>query len=178
MKLRNETRLPSKLLREIVNFSCPSGVMDFLIRFTYGQYHSGKALAPLYGHFIETKKHDHGFRAYFEKAHGECTDVLIKIPHYVRGRRKIENIRLAHKGYLPCTQYTREEAIVQLVAHELRHLYQALHATRQRGRAWGARGQFSERDAGAYGISRVRHWRRRGSPFSNLDGSLIQTRNT
>jgi len=172
VKLRNQTKLSSTLLREIVGFCCPSGVTDFAIRFVNRHHYGGKAYAPLYAKFIEAKESTHGFRAYFEKTHGECTDVLIKIPHYSRGRGKIENKTRGGRGYLPSVEYTREEAIVHFVAHELRHLYQALHPTRQRDRVWGARGQFSECDADAWAISRTRHWRRRGSPFYGVDGSI------
>ncbi len=60
-------------------------------------------------------------------------------------------------GYLPWIAFTDEEILVHITAHELRHLWQAKHP---RGyRVWGARGQFSERDADAYAIRMVRLWR-------------------
>jgi len=65
---------------------------------------------------------------------------------------------------------------VHLLAHELRHLWQARNprhlnprhrwlAIIQRGRkVWeDTCGQFRERDADAYGIHKTREWRRRGS---------------
>jgi hypothetical protein len=174
MKLRNETKLRAKLLREMVNFCCPSGVTDFLIRFAHGRSYSGGAYSEQYANFVAKKETGFRGRVYWEKTRNECSDVVIRIPHYAKGRGKIENTTRGGRGYLPSVEYTREEALVHLVAHELRHLYQALHPDRQRGRVWGARGQFSERDADAYAISRTRHWRRRGSPFYNLDGSIIR----
>lgn len=63
-------------------------------------------------------------------------------------------------GYLPrptiCNQV---EALVYVMAHELRHLWQE-RVPRGR-RVWGARGQFSERDADAYALRMLRAWRRR-----------------
>jgi hypothetical protein len=60
-------------------------------------------------------------------------------------------------GYLPAVQFSAEEVLVHLLAHELRHIWQA-RVPRGR-RVWGARGQFSERDADAYAIRRLRAWR-------------------
>jgi hypothetical protein len=66
-------------------------------------------------------------------------------------------------GYLGCPPLMdRLEALVFIAAHELRHLW---HARVPRGRrVWGARGQFSERDADAYALRMLRAWRRRGLP--------------
>jgi hypothetical protein len=176
MRLRNQTKLPSKLLRDIVNFCAPPGVTDYLIRFTHGRSYSARAYARQYAEFVAAKEHDFRSRAYWEKTGTECSDVVVRIPPYSKGRGKIENNSRGGRGYLPSVEYTREEAVVYLVAHELRHLYQGLHPSRQRDRVWGARGQFSERDADAYAISRVRHWRRKGSPFYGVDGSIKEAR--
>jgi hypothetical protein len=174
MKLRNETKLPGKLLREMVNFCCPSGVTDFIIRFAHGRDYHGGAYAKQYGGFTRRKESGFRGRLLWEKSGNECSDVIVRIPHYPKGRGKIENNTKGGRGYLASVEYTREEAVVHLVAHELRHLYQALHPSRQHSRVWGSRGQFSERDADAYAISRTRHWRRRGSPFYHVDGSIIR----
>jgi len=61
-------------------------------------------------------------------------------------------------GYLPMEFYNRVEALVAITAHELRHLWQAQHP--KGWRVWGARGQFSERDADAYALHMLRLWRR------------------
>ena len=54
--------------------------------------------------------------------------------------------------------YNRKELFIHILAHELRHIWQAKH---KRGwRVWGSRGQFSERDADAYAIHKVREYRR------------------
>lgn len=63
-------------------------------------------------------------------------------------------------GYLPTpARGSRVEQFVYLLAHELRHLWQA--RVKSGRRVWGARGQFSERDADAWAIRCLRHWRRK-----------------
>lgn len=45
------------------------------------------------------------------------------------------------------------------MAHEARHFWQ--HKVRKGWRVWGARGRYSEVDAEAYTIRKLREWRRR-----------------
>lgn len=59
-------------------------------------------------------------------------------------------------GYINHMLLSREEALVHILAHELRHLWQKNHP-RKRGRVWGARGQYSDRDADAYAIRKTRN---------------------
>lgn len=63
-------------------------------------------------------------------------------------------------GYLPVVQGSRREALVYILAHELRHLWQAKAKGRPRGMVYGAKGRFSERDACAYGLQMLRRYRR------------------
>ena len=65
-------------------------------------------------------------------------------------------------GYLGWPACSWEEAVVALVAHEIRHLWQARHP--KGWRVWGARGRMSERDADAYAIRKLREWRRSRPP--------------
>jgi hypothetical protein len=74
-----------------------------------------------------------------------------------RARRRVMKPR--RPGYLPHDYGSRVEALVFIMAHELRHLWQANHL---RGKVWGARGRFSERDADAYAIRMLRKFRREG----------------
>lgn len=71
-----------------------------------------------------------------------------KFPIYTTGGR----------GYLSCLLLTPQEALVNVIAHELRHAWQEKH---KRGRVWGARGEQSELDCDAYAIRKVRQWRRK-----------------
>lgn len=62
------------------------------------------------------------------------------------------------RGYISTLLRTSQECLVYLIAHELRHLYQAKNKT-----AWiyGSKGKRSrERDADAYAIAKVRAWRK------------------
>ncbi|MGH8634951.1 MAG: hypothetical protein ACRET7_12575, partial [Burkholderiales bacterium] len=52
---------------------------------------------------------------------------------------------------------SRVEQLIVLLAHELRHLWQAKHS---HGKVWGAKGRFSERDADAYALRMLRRYRR------------------
>jgi hypothetical protein len=61
-------------------------------------------------------------------------------------------------GYIDCLVLSREEALVHILAHELRHFWQKNHPGR-RGKVWGARGLYSDRDADAYAIRKMREWR-------------------
>lgn len=58
-----------------------------------------------------------------------------------------------------------DEAVLYVLAHEVRHIIQARYA-RPRDRVWGTRGQYSERDAEAFGLRVLRRWRREGG-FAN-----------
>ena len=62
-------------------------------------------------------------------------------------------------GYIDSLILSREEGLVHILAHELRHLWQKNHP-KKRGRVWGARGQYSDRDADAYAIRKMREWRK------------------
>ena len=61
-------------------------------------------------------------------------------------------------AYLGISVYTKEEELVHVLAHEWRHVWQRIVP---RGwRVWGSKGQFSERDADAYGLQILRQYRR------------------
>jgi hypothetical protein len=164
MKLINKSAFPSEKLRNIIRFCCPPGVRDFIIRFQHWNNYGGVYYAEPWLDYWSDKPHGNRNGVYRAKTGSESTDVLIKLKKAVRGIGLIENRRFkAERGYLASTQYTQEEVIVHLVAHELRHVWQARNPMGRR--VWGARSQYSERDADAYAIGKVRHWRRAGSSF-------------
>jgi hypothetical protein len=66
-------------------------------------------------------------------------------------------------GYISHLLLSRKEALISVLAHELRHYWQENHKGK-RGKVWGARGAYSDRDADAYAISKVREWRRIHNP--------------
>lgn len=141
MRLKNATDIPSDLIREIIRFVKPPGIKKFDVRVG------------------NTRDHFKG-RAYSKgSAYHSTADPFVNV--YVGPVQKFPSIpyQPASSKYLP-TPYmaSRVEALVFVMAHELRHLWQS-RVPRGR-RVWGARGQFSERDADAYAIRMLREWRR------------------
>lgn len=140
MKLRNTHPVfTDAFIREVVEFVRPPGISNFLVRITSSERCNWGALA--WPHSKRTWR------------------IRVKInPDFARVMASIR--RHKPKGaYLPFECYTAEEVLVHLIAHELRHLWQ--RRVRKGYRVWGARGQYSERDADAYAIHKVREWRRR-----------------
>ena len=139
VKLRNTHPLfTDEKIREMVRFTCPQGITNFLLRVTATNWRRWRGLA------------------WPQKREWRIT---------VRVNRDVAEVMRAvraHKpkgAYLPFEVYSYEELMVHLIAHELRHLWQA--KVKKGYRVWGARGQYSERDADAYAIHKVREWRRR-----------------
>lgn len=75
-----------------------------------------------------------------------------------REKGKLRDWEKRRGGYIDSLILSREEALVHLLAHELRHFWQTNHLGK-RGKVWGARGKSSEKDADAYAIKRTRAWR-------------------
>lgn len=132
MRLKNSSGLPDDLVREVINFVKPTGVSKFSIDVKKANWSSGRA-------WTRGKR------------------VMIKLNPKTKFPHKYDVQK--GKGYLPSIQFTMTELLVHLVAHELRHLWQETH--KKGWRVWGSKGQFSERDADAYGIRMVRQWRRK-----------------
>ena len=139
MKTKNYTDISKEEIRDIIRFTKPSDVSNFDISFkNCSRGYRGRAYPTGCG--------------YHETA---SPLVIVSIG-------KADYFPVKHTpdkpGYLPVELYNRIEAFVFVTAHELRHLWQSKHP---RGyRVWGARGQYSERDADAYAIQMVRKWRR------------------
>jgi len=134
MKLRNTSETADDLIREMIRFCRPSGIANFTVTVT------------------RTVRDGNG------RAFPRANRVLVRAPY--------NNDRLrpypAVGAYLPMPAMTGTEKLLWLLAHELRHLWQ--HRVPRGRRVWGARGKFSERDADAYALRALRHWRR-GQPM-------------
>jgi len=140
VKLVNKTNLPNTLIREVIRNVRPPGIEIKEIE-------------------VGNCKHAGNGVAYRKR-------LRIKLP------RKDSQARAVWKpkgAYLGMAIGNRMEALVMLLAHELRHLWQAqgpvpkkLTEKRKprKGMVWGARGVGSERDADAYAIHKLRQWRR------------------
>ena len=70
---------------------------------------------------------------------------------------------------------SRIEALLWVLAHELRHLWQAASTGKRRGMVYGAKGRFSERDADAYALQMLRRYRR--GELASLGGDNPLERN-
>lgn len=141
MRIKNTNFLfNKKQIRKIINFVKSSRIANFDV-------------------WVKNSSKRFYGRAYYKGTqyhNRNCPYVVIRIgknkyPYYCN--------REKGTGYLSFEVYSAEELLVHLLAHELRHLWQS--KVKKGYRVWGARGQFSERDADAYAIHKVREWRRK-----------------
>lgn len=134
MRLKNYTDIDTEYIRQLIAAVRPSGISGFDVRVSNGQEFRGRAYGNGSGY--------HDTAAPF---------IVCAIPKYqhliTRGRG----------AYLSIAMGSRIEMLVVLLAHELRHLWQAKHT---RGKVWGSKGRFSERDADAYALRMLRKFRR------------------
>lgn len=137
MRLKNYTDISTDQIRDLIRGVRPAGISNFDVRVSNGQRLRGRAY--------------HAGSGYHDRA---CPFIVCAIPK-VWKPRTIEHA--PGTGYLPMAVGSRVEALVVLLAHELRHLWQAKHT---RGKVYGARGRFSERDADAYALQMLRRYRR------------------
>ena len=76
------------------------------------------------------------------------------------------------RGYLSVTSYTWEESLIELIAHELRHIYQYkknkfYHGIKKiRKYNMGTRAKLSEVDASLYAKRKVREYRKGNFKFN------------
>jgi hypothetical protein len=138
MKLKNTSTVPTELAREVLRFVKPSGISKFDVMLKNSEY-------ALVGRAYHAGSSYHATRSPF---------IVLRIGPQNKYPYKL----MGHGGYLDFGWlYNQTEGLVVLAAHELRHLWQAKH---KRGyRVWGAKGQFSERDADAYAMRKLREWR-------------------
>jgi hypothetical protein len=154
MRLKNYTNFRNETIREIIQFARPNGIANFDIEIKNYRYgtHRGTCYpegCPGYHHtvnplvVVSITKNENAFPLYEKHKNG--------------------------RGYISSLLVSREEALVHVIAHELRHLWQA--KVKRGYRVWGARGQFSDRDADAYAIRRTRQWRSKynSSSLKDLD---------
>ena len=135
MRLRITNPMFSKeKIQEVVRFVRPGGISRFTVAVRGTRYASASG------------------RAY-------CGSWHPRVMFKVGSSLKFPYSMTSRGAYLGVTVYSLEETLVFIMAHELRHLWQLKHP---RGyRVWGARGQYSERDADAYALHKLREWRRR-----------------
>jgi hypothetical protein len=138
MKLENYTKLDSNWLRDVIRAVKPSNCSSFDVAFKNCAYgHRGRAYTK-----------GCSFSGRFDPY------IIVAL-----GRKVQYPYTCSNKGaYLGVVLYSLEEAAVFITAHELRHLWQR-YVPKGR-RVWGSKGQYSERDADAYGLKMLRAYRR------------------
>jgi hypothetical protein len=140
MRLTNTTNIPDDKVRELIAFSKPTNVTKFDVMIKNFQYAGCRG------------------RAYTQGSSYHYSNA----PFIVVSICKSENIypfetNPKKGGYLPHISKSREEHLLFVLAHELRHLWQV--KVPKGWRVWGSKGKFSERDADAYAIRKVREYR-------------------
>jgi hypothetical protein len=163
--LKNTTRYSDTELEAILQFSMPPGIPDFDVTAT-------KRFRDLFkGTCYPQGCRLHRVNPYKPLIIVRVSDNERDFPYWVeRGSNPRESKRIAmnaisysqynprRRGYISTLLRNSRECLVYLIAHELRHLYQAKNKT---GWIYGSKGKrSSERDADAYAITKVRAWRK------------------
>lgn len=141
MRLKNYTDIPNEEIRAIIAAVRPSGIANFDVRVSNCD-RAGRGRAYSKG------------SVYHDRA---CPFIVVSI---AKTDAKARCILPGGNGYLPMEWGSRREALVVLLAHELRHLWQGRSGAKRRGMVYGARGRMSERDADAYALQMLRRYRR------------------
>lgn len=142
---RNYTGIPNEEARAIYEAVCPSGLPahDVSLKNNPGRGGRGRAYWNGSGYHASARPF-----------------VVVSLPTTEQAARQRRHSD-GEDGYLPVALGSRRECLVYILAHELRHLWQAAaKGKRGRGMVWGSRGRFSERDACAYGMQMLRRYRR------------------
>ncbi len=165
-----ELRIYRKRLLELIRFARPRGVTRFaLVLQLRPGFKSPKAVG---GKLV------YSWRAlvWSGRAWPEARLVTISVPaNYRLGRYRGPRRMVGtpgSSGYQGITVFTPEEALLVVLAHELRHLWQ--FTVPLGGRVWGARWQYSERDADCYALRILRRWRRRIVPRGTLAPAFVK----
>jgi hypothetical protein len=166
MRLKNFTNIPDHKIRQIINFVRPNGISNFDVRISNSQKHIFRGTAYEKGSgyhdtanpfiVVRVTKNERAF-PYFVR-YKSRTRTKVKL-NPQSGKLELVSYTIGKGGYIDHILLSREEAVVHVIAHELRHLWQT--KVKRGYRVWGARDQFSDRDADAFAIRKTRKWRRR-----------------
>ena len=149
MKLINTTSYCSEKLKEIVKWCLPQGLhLKDIRKIDFGNTKIGW--------------HGRAWR-YSMRAH-------IAVPTYSIYKKPYNSG--GHRGYLPVKTYSWEESLVELIAHEVRHIWQYkkdkyYHGIKKiRKYNMGTRAKLSEVDASLYAIRKIREYRKGNIKFN------------
>lgn len=179
MKLKNTTDFPTDQIHEIIKFVKPGGLISTKYTITVNNSSHGTngyfrdsykhiciRLSDKNYHYPNRQNRDPEIRRpkrritfWFQKFNAKY-----QVWQWWYHKKYYESIKdspkkFSHGGYITSIELSREESLVHIMAHELRHYWQMNHPGK-RGKVWGAKRKFSERDADAYAIRKTREWRR------------------
>lgn len=144
---QNTTDIPSEVIAAIADLVCPAGAARYVLHLT-------------------NKPNAVGVSGWAYRNSGRvslCIGTLAGPHVYNAGGN-------SSKGYLHDTACgSRAEAVLFVLAHELRHRFQRAH---RQPRVYGSRGRYSERDADAYALNVLRRYRR--GEIAGLDELMRQ----
>jgi hypothetical protein len=149
MKLINTTKLCSDKLKEMVKWCLPQGL-----------------------HLKDIRKIDFGNTklGWHGRAWSGSMRAHIAVPAYSKYIKPY--ISGGMRGYLPVKTYSWEESLIELIAHEVRHIWQYkkrkfYHGVKKiRKYNMGTRAKLSEVDASLYAMRKVREYRKNNIKFS------------
>lgn len=144
MKIINTTPVPDPLLKQVIKYCLPVGLcLNDINEMDFGN----------------TRRGFHG------RAWCNTRRVHVGVPLYTKYRSK--KCSGGFRGYLPIDIYSWEEHLVELVAHELRHIWQYKNGDklpreikRIRKMNLGTKASLSEVDASLYAKRIVRQYRK------------------
>lgn len=147
MKIENDTSYSKAEIRRFVAMARPPGTRINLI-------------------VVRNSKPGRGGKGFAYTGANRCKiKVWIPRKHSIMCR----DIWPPRKAYLGMAIGSRDETLLMLLAHELRHLWQGQGTGNRsrtekprprKGMVWGAKGRYSERDADAWALHKVRQYRR------------------
>lgn len=143
LRLKNTTDVPTPLVKDILKFVTPENIkpVEFTVTVTNASY-------SLRGRYM-------GYRQ---------PRVLARVAKRFKPHRIALYQDAQNKGKKLAVT-SKVEALVYILAHEMRHLWQhhgsVQHSSFPTGYAKNARGRFSEVDTESYAVNRLRAWRRR-----------------
>jgi hypothetical protein len=164
--LKNYTNIADDKIRQIIKFVRPAGIARFDVRISNSKsifqgraYINGSAYHKTPNPFIVVRitKQEDAFPFFVHYKSQKRTRPKL---NPVTGRFELVAYNTGTGGYIDHLLLSREETIVHVIAHELRHMWQKNH---KKGKVWRANGRYSDRDADAYAIRKTREWRRKNS---------------
>lgn len=164
MKVTNTTKIPNEIIREVIRFTRPPGIKNFdvMIKNSSDYFLAGRAYTKGNSTYHATADPFIVCRIpkpdYVKEVVQRGTGFIVK-----RKRKSFpRKLRTYQIGHLKGKRYwlaDQTECLVYILAHELRHLWQA-KAKNKSGYYPKSRGRFSEIDTEGYAITMLRKWRK------------------